>query len=465
LLSGPTDDATAQALMDACEDMLLGTQGDRLSADFDRNGATLEDAVLSAIRDLEAASARVTVYRVEPDDLVTATVIAERIGRTRQSVALLVAGERGPGDFPQPLSFVDAKTRIWRWSEVAEWLESAGAVSDTGAPGAARERRFLAALNGALEARVNLRAYRNGGGDNAIVAEIREIAAGSWTSHTRHTAGLSEADGGRDVTLRTGIDLLDLAVSLLKDDNTDGWRRHEHVVPEWMHTSIAGYAGTLRLHVSGQQVDSSPFEELVAAGMTCAALARISSSERTLSLFPSIESTRSDLPLSECPHCLKEQKRLGGSIVGIAHHRSAWVHRSRDIDLRAVLVDGLRAPDRVAQRITIWLTHGSQDHLDGIASLVDLSSLIAVDTLNWDELVAQALASTRWPNHSQLSAFGNVGVEEPLGRWAPVSLSGSQRLWATTWSFGQTLRLFTEQACPRRSTAVSSALAALERVP
>ena len=449
--------------MDACDDMLLGTQGGRLSADFDRMAATLENAVLSAIRDLEAASAHVTVYRVEPDDLVTATVIAERIGRTRQSVALLIAGDRGPGGFPQPLSFVDAKTRIWRWSEVAEWFESAAVSTDTDAPDTARERRFLAALNGALEARVNLRAYRDGGGDDTVVTAIRQIVAGKRVSHAQQVSRFSEADGGRDVTLQTGINLLDLAVSLLNHDDIHAWPSREHAFPAWMRTSIAGYAGTLRLHVSDQPVDSSPFEELVAAGMTCAALTRIRSCESTPSLFPGFDVVAHEVPLGYCLACLREQKGLGDSRAYISHQRVASAHRACDIDLRTVLVDGLKASEGVAQRITVWLTHSSQDHLDGIASLVDVSSLFPVDTLNWDELVHQCLTESPSRDESRFSALGWLGDLPPRDNRIPTSLSGAQRLWATTWSFGQTLRLFTEQACPQQTTAVSSALAVLER--
>jgi hypothetical protein len=87
---------------------------------------------------------------VEPDELVSASAIARRLGRTRQSVALLVAGRRGAGGFPPPAVWVDGAARLWRWSDVAEWL-SAAVEPRPGIDRLAAE--FLAMLNGELQAR------------------------------------------------------------------------------------------------------------------------------------------------------------------------------------------------------------------------------------------------------------------------------------------------------------------------
>lgn len=118
-------------------------------AEFARSAATLADAVLGAIRDAEKASGW-RVVRVEPDELVSASAIARRLGRTRQSVAQLVAGRRGPGGFPPPAVWVDGAARLWRWSDVAQWFSVAVAHS----PGVDRlAAEFLAMLNGELQAR------------------------------------------------------------------------------------------------------------------------------------------------------------------------------------------------------------------------------------------------------------------------------------------------------------------------
>ncbi|MEE8526305.1 MAG: hypothetical protein V3T72_20405 [Thermoanaerobaculia bacterium] len=70
--------------------------------------------------------------------------IAERMGRSRESVRLLIKGARGPGGFPPPASHLRARSRLWRWSEVAAWAADASTTVDL--HGAA----FIAAINAAL---------------------------------------------------------------------------------------------------------------------------------------------------------------------------------------------------------------------------------------------------------------------------------------------------------------------------
>ena len=123
------------------------------TAEFDREAPSFEEAVVSAIEEIERAAPELRVVRVAPDDLVTASAIAERIGRTRQSVNQLIAGSRGPGGFPPPVAHLDAKTRVWRWTEVSEWLEQIENGSDDDRR---RVAEFVAAVNGALESREHL---------------------------------------------------------------------------------------------------------------------------------------------------------------------------------------------------------------------------------------------------------------------------------------------------------------------
>lgn len=64
---------------------------------FDREAPTEQDAVISAIVDVEQAGIGARVLQVEADDdWLTASEIAARVGRSRQSVALLARGDRGP---------------------------------------------------------------------------------------------------------------------------------------------------------------------------------------------------------------------------------------------------------------------------------------------------------------------------------------------------------------------------------
>lgn len=60
-------------------------------------------------------------------DLVSVSDVAERTGRSRESVRLLVEGRRGPGGFPAPIGTVGDGIRVWPWAIVADWFrESLG---------------------------------------------------------------------------------------------------------------------------------------------------------------------------------------------------------------------------------------------------------------------------------------------------------------------------------------------------
>lgn len=56
-------------------------------------------------------------------DLVSVSDIARRVGRTRESVRLLVEGSRGAGGFPAPLGVVGDGIRVWPWSVVRDWFD------------------------------------------------------------------------------------------------------------------------------------------------------------------------------------------------------------------------------------------------------------------------------------------------------------------------------------------------------
>lgn len=144
------NDAALDSLFDAgCDDATFGEVDGCQYADFTRKARSLAEAVGSAKRAIESAIPEIRVIRVEPDDLVTAAEIAERTGRSRESVRLLVAGERGPGAFPVPVSHLKSRGRMWRWTDVARWFsDSLGEEFPAG-----KEANFLAAMNGALEVR------------------------------------------------------------------------------------------------------------------------------------------------------------------------------------------------------------------------------------------------------------------------------------------------------------------------
>jgi predicted DNA-binding transcriptional regulator AlpA len=92
-------------------------------AEFERTTPTFGEAVLSALADLQRVFPEADLVRVEPDDLVTISGIAERVGRSHESIRLLIDGKRGPGDFPQRAGTLGGKAQVWRWHEVVDWFE------------------------------------------------------------------------------------------------------------------------------------------------------------------------------------------------------------------------------------------------------------------------------------------------------------------------------------------------------
>ena len=129
-----------------CDDATFGMVDGVGYGDFFHQGPGFAEAVRSAIERVESV-AGLRVLRVEPDDLVTMAEIAERLERSRESVRLLISGARGPGGFPPPISHLKARSRLWRWSEVAFWANQHGLPSDR------RAALLVAAINAALALR------------------------------------------------------------------------------------------------------------------------------------------------------------------------------------------------------------------------------------------------------------------------------------------------------------------------
>lgn len=130
--------------------------GDRWTSrvGFDIEADAFANAVLRAIAEVESVPG-LTVVRVEPDQLVWASEIADRLDRTRQSVDQLVQGQRGPGGFPGPVSG-NVRNPLWRWAEVEAWFAAyEHRQLDTERPS------VIGVINGALETRRNLHLQPN----------------------------------------------------------------------------------------------------------------------------------------------------------------------------------------------------------------------------------------------------------------------------------------------------------------
>ena len=99
IVDGPDlqDDALIDRLFDAgCDDAAIGRSDGIQYVDFDREVASLDEVVLTAVTDVERVEG-VSVVRVANAGLVSMTDIASRIGHTRESVRLLITDARGPG--------------------------------------------------------------------------------------------------------------------------------------------------------------------------------------------------------------------------------------------------------------------------------------------------------------------------------------------------------------------------------
>ena len=150
IVEGP--DLQADPLIDqlyeaGCDDALAGRSHGVQCLDFDREAASIEEAVCSAIADVASLDG-VEVVRIAGAGLVSMADIAARTGRTGESVRLLAEGRRGPGAFPPPVTDPRSRHRLWRWAEVDRWFETAvpGYQSDD-------QEQIVTAINAALEFR------------------------------------------------------------------------------------------------------------------------------------------------------------------------------------------------------------------------------------------------------------------------------------------------------------------------
>jgi len=149
-----TDDSMDALFETGCDDATFGARDGAQYAEFDREAPSFESALSSAIHDLTRALPGLAIVRVEPDDLVSMATIAERTGRSRESIRLLATERRGPGGFPSPVAYVDQKTRLWHWPDVARWLIEHDKAKVDVDPEAAD---LVAALNAAYDLREHTR--------------------------------------------------------------------------------------------------------------------------------------------------------------------------------------------------------------------------------------------------------------------------------------------------------------------
>ena len=130
-----------------CDDATLSIQHGLLYVEFSRAAKSLKDAILSAIHDVQKAGIGAEVIRVDDCNLVTASEIARRIGRSRQLVHQYMTGQRGPRDFPPPECHLSEGAPLWAWCAVSCWL----AQNDILRPEESWNAEVVSAINNALE--------------------------------------------------------------------------------------------------------------------------------------------------------------------------------------------------------------------------------------------------------------------------------------------------------------------------
>jgi len=105
-------------LAEGCSDALigLGIEG-RIALDFTREASSAEQAILSALSDVQRAIPEASLIEATPD-LVGLTDIANLLGFSRQYMRKL-AVKKGSG-FPPPVH--EGKPAIWHLSTVLSWF-------------------------------------------------------------------------------------------------------------------------------------------------------------------------------------------------------------------------------------------------------------------------------------------------------------------------------------------------------
>ena|SRR3990167_4971249 len=108
-----------------CDDALINFRNNTVFIDFEREGQSLEEVVIKAIKQVESATVMPVVVSVAPEDLVTMSEAAKRLNKTRQALHHWINEIRRKSEklpFPQPFMKLADKSPLWRWKEIAEWL-------------------------------------------------------------------------------------------------------------------------------------------------------------------------------------------------------------------------------------------------------------------------------------------------------------------------------------------------------
>ncbi len=124
--SVPTE-SELDALFEAgCDDSTFESANGRALLHFDREAAKpFSTNLAEAAEQIESTGLVITKVYSEIGEMVTLRQIAEKTGRTYESVRLLAAGKRGPGAFPPP-SVIGGGVSIYSLDLVKLWFQAMG---------------------------------------------------------------------------------------------------------------------------------------------------------------------------------------------------------------------------------------------------------------------------------------------------------------------------------------------------
>lgn len=112
-----------------CDDALVNYRNSAVYLEFDREASSLEEAVISAIKNIRSATVDAEVASIAPENLVSEAEIAKRLNKSRQTVSLWTRGKRRKG-FPLPVMRLSEKSPLWNWNEIVTWLFDNHIIND-----------------------------------------------------------------------------------------------------------------------------------------------------------------------------------------------------------------------------------------------------------------------------------------------------------------------------------------------
>lgn len=132
-----------------CHDAFVSSTDEAMYIEFERKAASLDAAIIQAIKDIESTPGYNLIVTSVEGDLVSLGEAAEATGVKKSTLSKYKKGTFGGGGFPAPARKANKKDPLWRLWDIADWLYAKGKVSDTMLSTA----KTLSLINGALENR------------------------------------------------------------------------------------------------------------------------------------------------------------------------------------------------------------------------------------------------------------------------------------------------------------------------